>query len=318
VKVAAFIGRRLAGLLATLVISSLVIYGAMYLAPGNPLAFLSGGRSLSPDAVAELRAQYRLDDPFLAQYWHWITNAIQGDLGQSITFRQDVADLLSTRIPVTAFLVGYTVILVLLFGIGLGVIGALRGGKTDMSVVAGTSLALATPPFVAAVLLIYVFGVQLDWLPTFGAGTGFADRFTHMTLPAIALALANIAYVSRVTRAAVAEELDREHVETARSRGIPERLVIRRHVLRNAAIPITTVGGIMAATLIAGAVVVEQAFALGGIGSYLVDAVNAKDFAVVQALCLILVTAFVVMSAIVDVLYGVLDPRIGSARGSGR
>jgi peptide/nickel transport system permease protein len=317
-KAAAFIARRMAGLLVTLVISSLVIYGAMYLAPGNPLAFLSGGRSLSPEAVASLRAQYRLDDPFLAQYWHWVTNAIQGDLGQSITFRQSVSSLISERLGVTAFLVVYTSIVVLLVGIGLGVLGALRGGKTDTAIVGGTSLALATPPFVAAVLLIYAFGVQLDWLPTFGAGTGFAGRLTHLTLPAISLALANLAYVSRVTRAAVSEELDREHVETARSRGIPERLVIRRHVLRNAAIPITTVGGVMAATLIAGAVVVEQVFSLGGIGAYLVDAVNAKDFAVVQALCLILVTAFVVMSAIVDLLYGVLDPRLGASRGAGR
>jgi peptide/nickel transport system permease protein len=318
VRVGAFIARRLGGLVATLVISSLVIYGALHMAPGNPLAFLSGGRSLSPEAIASLRAQYHLDDPFVTQYWYWVSNAVQGDLGQSITFRQDVASLLGARAPITGFLVAYTLVLVVVFGIGLGVISALRGGKLDTAIIAATSLGLAIPAFVAAVLLIFVFGVQLGWLPSFGAGEGFMERAKHLTLPAIALAMANVAYVARVTRAAIAEELDREHVETARSRGIPERLVVRRHVLRNAAIPITTVGGITAGTLIASSVVVENAFALGGIGSYLVDAVNAKDFAVVQGICLILVAVFVVISAAIDLLYGVLDPRVGAARRAGR
>jgi peptide/nickel transport system permease protein len=159
-----------------------------------------------------------------------------------------------------------------------------------------------------------VFAVNLGWFPALGAGEGVLDRLWHLTLPAIALALSALAIVARVTRVSVREELGREHVQTAVSRGLPRHLVVRRHVLRNAAIPITTVTGITIASLIALSAVVERAFSLNGLGSALVIAAASKDFAVVQGISLVLVTAFVVTNTIVDFLYALLDPRVSLGR----
>jgi len=157
--------------------------------------------------------------------------------------------------------------------------------------------------------------VNLGWFPVFGAGSGFAGRLWHLTLPAIALAFAWVAYVAQITKASVREELSKEHVETARSRGIPAPLIVRRHVFRNALIPITTVAGLTVAGLIAGAVVVEQAFGLNGMGSFLVQAAGQKDFAVVQAIALLLVATFVIANAVVDLVNGLLDPRLRLVKG---
>jgi peptide/nickel transport system permease protein len=159
-------------------------------------------------------------------------------------------------------------------------------------------------------VLILLFSVKLGWFPTLGNGTGFWSSVSHFTLPAIALAVSSLAIVARVTRAAVREEADREHVQTAISRGIPAHQLIRRHVLRNAAIPIATVSGITIASLIAVAAVVETAFSLNGLGAYLVQSAESKDLAVVQGISLVLVTAFVLINALVDVLYAALDPRV--------
>ena len=173
-----------------------------------------------------------------------------------------------------------------------------------------TTVLAALPAFVAATLLMSTFSVRLGWFPAFGNGEGVFDRIRHLTLPAIALAGASMALVARVTRTSVRGEVDREHVQTAVSRGLPRGTIIRRHVLRNAAIPITTVAGITIASLIALAAVVERAFSLNGLGSYLVAAAASKDFAVVQGISLVLVTVFVVLNTIVDLLYALLDPRV--------
>jgi peptide/nickel transport system permease protein len=305
---------RLAGMVTTLLISSFLVYSAVYLAPGSPLATLTGGRPLPAEALKQLEKSYNLDKPFLERYGIWIGDAVQGDFGQSIAFRQDVGPLILDRAKNSAVLVAYGGLLTLGLGIALGALAALRGGRLETGIVVLGAIGLATPSFVAALLLIYLFGVQLDWFPIFGAGGGIADKLYHLTLPAIALAIANVAYVSRITRAAISTEKGREHVETARSRGLSERLIVRRHVLRNAAIPITTVSTVTVASLIAGAVVVEFAFSIDGLGSYLVSSVTNKDFAAVQAICMVLVAVFVVLSTAVDLLYTRLDPRIGVAR----
>ena len=156
--------------------------------------------------------------------------------------------------------------------------------RTGAAITVGTSVGLATPSFVAAIILTTIFAVNLGWFPVFGAGVGFTDRLWHMTLPAVALALTWLAYVAQITKTSVRDELDREHVDTARARGMPEREIVRKHVLRNAMIPITTVSGLTIAGLLAGTVVVETAFGIAGIGSFLVQSVSAKDFAVVQAI----------------------------------
>jgi peptide/nickel transport system permease protein len=305
-----FFAHRLAMLLASLLAASFVIFAATYLAPGNPVAALSGGRSLPASSVRILDQRYHLNAPFLAQYWYWLDNALHGNLGISITLRENVSTLIASRIWTTAGLVLYSSVLILVIGIGIGLVAGLRPGILDTSTVVVTAISAAIPAFVAAIVLILLFAVKLGWFPAIGNGTGFVDNVRHLTLPAFALAVSSLAIVARVTRASVREEGEREHVQTAVSRGIPARQLIRRHVLRNASIPIMTVAGITIASLIAVAAVVETAFGLNGLGAYLVQAAQSKDLAVVQGISLLLVTAFVVVNLLVDMLYAVLDPRV--------
>src|SRR5262252_10699047 len=295
---------------ASLLTASFVIFAALYLAPGNPVTALSGGRAIPASSVRVLEARYHLNEPFLAQYWYWLDNVLHGNLGISITLRENVSTLIASRIWTTAGLVLYSSLLILVFGIGMGLVAGLRPGVLDTSTVVVTAVSAAIPAFVAAIVLILVFAVKLGWFPALGNGTDLLSNIRHFTLPAIALAISSLAIVARVTRASIREEGQREHVQTAVSRGIPGRQLIRRHVLRNAAIPITTISGITIASLIAVAAVVEVAFSLNGLGAYLVQSAENKDLAVVQGISLVLVTAFVVVNLLVDVLYAVLDPRV--------
>jgi peptide/nickel transport system permease protein len=307
---ARFILRRLATLVVTLLVSSFVIYASLYIAPGNPIATLSGGRSLPPESVKVLEERYHLNDPFLVRYWDWLKGVLHGDFGVSITLREDVSTLIRQRAPTTLELVLYTSIIILGIGIGLGILGGLKTGPVDGTVIVATAISAAMPAFVAAIVLMSVFAVNLGWFPAQGNGDGLVDQVRHLTLPAFALALSTLAIVARVTRSAVREELRRDHVQTAISRGIPYRLVVQRHVLRNAAIPVVTIAGITIASLIALAAIVERAFALNGLGAYLVQAAASKDFAVVQGISLVLVAVFVIVNTIVDILYALLDPRV--------
>ncbi len=315
VQVGRLLGTRLLGLLLTMLVASFVIFSALYVAPGSPITFLTQGRSVSPDAVAALKRQYHLDQPFLGQYWHWLTGAVHLDFGDSVIYRVPVSSLLGSRAENSLFLVAYSAVLIMIVGLIIGVVAGLRPGVLDGVLMFTSTAAMAVPAFVAAVVLTLVFAVDLGWFPVFGPGSGFADRLWHLTMPAVALALSSVAFVARMTRTAVRREVRAEHVQTAISRGLPYRTVIGRHVLRNAAIPVVTVTGLTVASLIAGSVVVEQLFQLNGLGSYLVSAVQQKDFSVVQAICLIYVATFIVMNTLIDLSYSVLDPRIATAGG---
>ena len=306
----AFLGKRLAMLVATLLVASFAIYGALYLAPGSPIAALTGGRSVPPEVLAQLEARYHLNDPFLTRYWLWLTSALHGDLGESIPLHEKVSTLIGQRIGVTIQLVMLTAAIIVIVGVGLGIVGALGRGAVDGGVLLTSTVSAALPAFAAAVILQFVFGVILGWFPVLGTGDGVVDSLKHLTLPALALAATSVALVTRGTRTAVREELDKEHVQTAVSRGLPWREVVRRHVLRNAAIPITTVVGITIASLIALAAVVETAFGLNGLGAYLVQAAQNKDFATVQGISLVLVFAFVITNVVIDITYAILDPRV--------
>ena len=306
----AFIAKRLAMLAATLVVASFVIYGALYLAPGSPLAALTGGRSVPPEVMAQLEARYHLNEPFLTRWWIWFTSALHGDLGESIPLHQQINTLIAQRAGITIQLVMLTAAIIIIVGVGLGIVGALGRKGVDGSVLLVATVSAALPAFAASVILQFIFGVQLRWVEPLGTGEGFTGRLSHLILPALALAATSVALVARVTRTAVRDELGREHVQTAISRGLPWREVVRRHVLRNAAIPITTVVGITIASLIALAAVVETAFGLNGLGSYLVQAALNKDFATVQGISLVLVFAFVITNVIIDFTYALLDPRV--------
>ncbi|MFF0567556.1 ABC transporter permease [Streptomyces sp. NPDC004041] len=305
-----FVATRLGMLVLTVLVSSLAIYGAMFLTPGDPATLLVGGsRDPDPAVLAQIHREYHLDDPFLQGYWHWLSNCLQGDFGKSLVYRDSVAGLIGARAGGTLALVTYAAVLVLAVGTLVGTVAALRGGRTETLVTTVTAGAMAVPTFVMAVLLIWLFAVQLPWFPVYGSGEGFTGTLTHLTLPAVALALTWIGYVAQVTRTAVRAEMRSEHVETARSRGVPERTVIRRHVLHNASGPVFAVSGVGIAGLIATAAVAEQAFGTGGLGALMIEAASKQDMAVVQAVSLIFVVVFVVLNTTVDLVSAALDPR---------
>jgi peptide/nickel transport system permease protein len=305
-----YVLNRIAALALVLLVASFIVFAGMYLAPGSPEQFLVQGRTVSPEVLAAIRVQYGLDDPFLVRYWNWLVQVFQGNLGRSLITQQDVTTLVGSRLPTTLFLAGYAAVLIVIFGIGLGVLSATRSGVFEKVVVFGSNLGFAVPTFFAALILMSVFGANLGWFPVSGSGSGLLDRFWHLTLPAIALSFPAVAVVARITRTAVREEQGSEHVVMAIARGIPQQIVLWRHTIRNSMLPVTTVIGTNIAGLLAAAFVIEYAFTLDGIGSLLVNSVQKKDFAVVQAIALILVFAFGLINLIVDLLYAVIDPRV--------
>ncbi|MGO1435511.1 MAG: ABC transporter permease [Canibacter sp.] len=307
--------RRLGALAVVLIVSSFIVFSGMYLAPGSPEQFLVQGRTVSPEVLASIREQYGLNDPFLVRYWDWLVGVVQGDFGRSLVTHQDVAALVGARLPTTLYLVAYAALLIAIFGVGLGILAATRSGVFEKIVVLSSNLGFAVPTFFAALILMAIFGVNLGWFPVSGAGQGFANRIWHLTLPALALSLPSIAVVARITRTAVREEQGSEHVIFAVARGLQKRFVLWRHTIRNSMMPVITIVGTHIAALLAGAFVIEYAFTLDGAGSLLVNSVQRKDFAVVQAIALIMVLAFGIINLLVDLLYAVIDPRVRLAKG---
>jgi peptide/nickel transport system permease protein len=308
---ARYVLMRIAVAIPLLVVMSFIVFSFLHLAPGSPEALLTGGRPVDEATLAALRVRYNLDDPFLVQYGDWLVNAVQGRFGESFAHKDEVSAVVGGRVVPTLQLAGLATVIVVLVGVPLGVLAAMRRNTLVDGVVSLIALILSsTAAYVSGILLIIVLAVQLGWFPVFGLGDGLGDRLYHLVLPAIALAGSLTALVLRVTRAAMTEVLRSEHIETARSRGFSEWRVVGRHGLRNGLVPVLTVGGLAAGYLISGSVLVEYTFGLNGLGSLLISAVQEKDFPVVQAITLIFTAAFIVINIAVDVLYGFVDPRI--------
>lgn len=293
--------------ISALLVSSFVVFGGLYLAPGSPTDFLLGNRPASPELVAQVREQYRLDEPFLTQYGLWLRDAGHGDFGASAIQHRSVGSMLADGIPITLQIVGMSLILVVVVGMILGAVAAYRGGLADDVVVASTSVLSATPAFVAALILVFFFGVELGWLPVFGPGESGSDRVVHLLLPSIALALAWIPLVTQTVRSALAKQLGSEYVETAKARGLGSGRIFWRHVLPNAQRPILTALGLAVTGLLASSALVEVVFQLPGVGAMLISSVTSRDFPVVQGACLFLVSAFVVVNIAVEFATRLLD-----------
>jgi peptide/nickel transport system permease protein len=313
-----YIGRRAASMFVVLFAASIVVFLFLHLAPGDPAQILLAGRPTTEEALAAVRAKYALDQPLPVQYISWIGNVLQGDLGESIKGRDEVIDVLRPRLTTTLALTAYAALLMLVIGIPLGIVSAVRrSGVVDVTASLGALIAASIPPYVSGVVLIAIFAVALGWFPALGSGSGGTDTFYHLTLPAIALALSAIAMVSRVTRISMIDALATEYVETARIRGFSSRRVILKHAFRSALIPVVTVSGVVVGYLLSGAILVEYTFGLNGIGSLLVSSVQGLDYAVVQAIALIITAEFLLISLVVDILYAVIDPRV-RLTGAGR
>ena len=308
------LARTVVGALVTIFTSSFIVFAALSASPGNAATILAGNRA-TPKTIREIAHRYGLDQPFLTRYVHWLGGAFHGNFGISLQYRESVSSLLKPRIGTTFMLIIFAGIIILVLGVG-SAIAATRFSRLNMPVTVSSGLFIAVPTFVAALILVEIFALQVNWFPVLGASSGsISDRLWHLTLPAFALALSWAAFVAQISRASLRGEASREHVQTARGRGLTESQVFRRHVLRNGAIPIVTVFGLTMAGLVAGSVVVEQAFGIDGIGSFLVQSVAAKDTNCVMAIALILVVCFVVVTAIADMVYWLLDPRVRSGLG---
>lgn len=301
--------RKILSTAFTLLIASVVLFYAISLSPGDTVTEIVGAHP-APGELSYVRRALGLDEPLAERYWLWLSHALQGQFGNSLIYRgASVASLIGPRLAVTLSLVAYSGILIVVFGLAMGTLGGMvRRSRPALAVINGISVAI--PTFFAAEILLSVFAVHFQLFPVTGVGSGFAGRIHSLTLPAFALAVGWYAYVAQVTSAAIREERVRPYVETARGRGQGEAAIFRRHILRGAAIPVLTVSGLSVAGLFAGAIVVEDAFGIGGIGSLLEQAVSDKDQNVVLAISILLVAIFLVVTNTIDLLQVALDPRV--------
>ena len=316
-QLAHFLVRRLASLVAMLAILSFAIYSLLYLAPGSPVDILLGSQPRTPETVALLNERYHLDEPFLTQYWIWLNGAIHLDFGTSIRSTLPVTDEIGARLPLSLFLGAYAYLITMVFGVGLGIVSALRRKTVvDRGIVGATVVGLSTPAFVSGVVLLFFFAIIVPVFPATGAGEGFLDRVWHLTLPAVALALTVAAFVLKHTRAAMIGVLDQDYVTFARARGLSPRRVLFSYALRNALIPIVTISGLVLGSLIVGAFLVEVTFSLSGIGQLLVDSATFKDLPMIQGVALIIAVVLILANLLADLLYMAVDPRISVGRKS--
>lgn len=311
---AAYALRRVVAIVATIALLSLLVFALLALTPGDPAITLLGPQNATPEAVAAIRERYGLGDPFLVQYGNWALAALQGDFGDSIRSSEPVMSVITSRLWTTVWLALYAFIITVVVAIPLGILAAVRRGSwIDRLASSITLIALCTPAFAIGFLLIYVFSVQLDWFPGFGNGDGFFDTIWHLTLPALALATLQIPILLRQTRAAVMDVVDRDYIVFARSRGLSRSRIWLRYVLRNGSLPVLTSAGLILAFSLAGAVLIENVFALQGLGSLLVSSVGTLDLPVVQALALLTAILVLVTNLVIDLLYYALDPRLRRA-----
>lgn len=306
-----FVLRRLVVLAILLVLISFVTFSLLYISPGNLIDILLGARPHTAATVRALTREFNLNKPFMVQYWLWARQAAQFHFGTSIQTSLGVTGEITARLPLSMYLGIYSFVLTMVFGIGLGALSALRRGSiVDRGLTGAAMVGLSVPAFVAAVALLYLFAIKVRWFPAYGVGSGFVDELWHLTLPAVALAVTTVAYVSRHTRAAMIGTLEQDYVVFARARGLSSRRVLYMYLLRNALIPVITISGVILSSLIVGVVLVEVAFSLPGLGSLLVTAATSKDLPVLQGVVLLFAVVIVVANLLADVVYMAVDPRI--------
>ena len=309
-RLARNIALRLASVLLILLVLSFLTFTLLYLAPGDLVKNLLGNRPSTPDAIAAVRAQYQLDDPFLVRYIDWLFAALRGDFGISIRMQQPVTDVIASRLSVTLTLIGFSFVLALLIAIPLGILSAARSGSAADRAASGLSLVgLSAPSFVLAILAITLFAIWVPVFPAYGAGGNGLDRLWHLFLPSAVLAAGIAAILMRITRAAVLRELEGDAITFARARGLSERVVLRT-ALRSALIPIVTSAGLILTFIISGTIIVETVFALPGLGQLLQQSVLFKDLPVVQAITLLVAAMIGLITIVVDLSYLALDPRV--------
>lgn len=302
---ARYIIRRLLALIPILLGASILIFAVMRLVPGDP-ARQALGPEATGDQVRILRKQWKLDQPLPIQYAAWLGRAVTGDLGRSTVSRVPVTKELSSRFPATLQLTLASMTVAILLGIFFGVLSAVKYNSViDRSSMVVAMIGICTPSFWLGLMLLLVFAVKFDWFPSSGKG-----GISHLVLPAITLGAAASAIIARVTRSSMIEVFAEDYVRTARAKGLAENVIVMRHALKNALIPIITILGLEFGGLLAGSVVTETVFAYPGIGQLLINSINNRDFPIVQGALLLFAVQFVIINLVVDLLYARIDPRI--------
>ena len=314
----AYIVRRLILALFVLVMGTLGVFFAMRLLPGDPLVIYIGQSqqlaSLSDEGLAQLRHEFGLDKPVLVQYGNWMSGLLRGDFGKSIVYQQPVGNLLLKRYPVTLHLGSLAFVVSTLLGILAGLLAAVRRGKWgDRIVTPLTYVGVTIPIFWLGIMMIYLFGLKLGWLPMIGYTSPFTDFWMstkQAIMPVICLSVGAMAATARQTRSSMLEVIRQDYIRTAWSKGLRERVIILKHAMKNSLIPVITVLGLHLGFIIGGSVIVETVFSIPGIGNLMVNSIFAQDYAVVQSCTLIFAVVIVFANLIVDISYGWLDPRI--------
>ncbi|MFN8592958.1 MAG: ABC transporter permease [Thermomicrobiales bacterium] len=302
---------RLLTLIPLMFLITSIVFFMVRFVPGDPARIMVGGARISEANLANIRKAYRLDQPILVQYQLWLGDILSGKLGRSYRQRTEVSTLIIERIPLTAKLATYSFAISLLIALPLGIIAAVRRNTwIDVAATIFAVLVASSPVFFTGIIFILIFAFQLGWFPSIGDGDGGLDELYHLFLPSLTLGLSLAAITTRITRSSMVEALTQDYIETARAKGLPARSVILKHALRNALLPIVTVSGLLFGFLIVGTVLVEFTFGLGGLGSLLIDAVQVRDYPVVQGATVFIAALFILINLVVDILYGIIDPRV--------
>ena len=306
--------RRLPPLIGTLIAVSILTFLLTALLPGDPAVQILGAQSATPEAVAQVRAELRLDQPLPNQYWHWISDAVTGDFGRSYRTGQEVSEAIVERLPVTLQIGAMAIGFALLFAVPLGMLSAYRaGGALDRGVTGGTFTLLAIPNFMMAILLILIFAEILGWLPATGwvrLSDDPAANLRAALLPALSITMAELAVYTRLLRSDMISTLQEDYIAVSRAKGMPTWWILLRHALRPSSFSLLTVVGVQIGAIISGSVIIETLFALPGVGRLLVDSIFQRDLIMVQGIALVVAVSYVIVNFIVDILYSYLDPRI--------
>lgn len=308
-----YILRRLAATIPVMLIVAVFVFLMLRLTPGDPAAIIAGDNA-NAEQVAAIRMRLGLDQPILQQFVIWFGNMLRGDFGESFFFKKTVSELIASRLEPTLALSLATIVIAVVVAVPLGVLAAYKQGTWIDKIVMGFSvLGFSVPVFVIGYSLIYLFAIKLNWLPVQGyqrIGDGFGGFLQRLILPSVTLSVIYIALIARMTRTSVLDVMGEDYIRTARAKGQVERIVLFRHALRNAAVPIVTVIGLGVALLIGGVVVTESVFTIPGLGRLTVDAVLARDYPTIQAVILLFSFVYVLINLMVDLLYCAFDPRI--------
>ncbi len=307
---------RILRLLATLFAVTLLTFGMVSLLPGDPVDAILGQGERTPALEEELRAELKLDKPFHERYINWLSNAVQGDLGESYINRgQTVSGEIKNRIPVTGQLALMAIVMAVVVAVPVGILGAYRQGRwQDTTTSAAAQVALSVPNFIVGIFLIYLLSVRLEWLPASNwsrlSDKGLVENLKTAIMPAIALALTQMAIFSRLVRADMIGTLQQDYILAARAKGLTDRFILFRHALRPSSLSLATIIGINFGALLGGTVVIETLFAVPGLGFRLINAINSRDILMIQGITVFVAAAYVVINALVDILYTFIDPRI--------